>query len=152
MVSVRHANASDLPRMMELVQGSASAAQWGHAAFERLFADGNEAVRLVMVVEEKGEVAGFVAGCDSAGEWEIENLVVAGSARRHGLGSRLLGEFMHHARGRNARALFLEVRESNMAARALYARWAFREAGRRKRYYQDPCEDALILKLSFPQP
>ncbi|HWZ44211.1 MAG TPA: ribosomal protein S18-alanine N-acetyltransferase [Candidatus Saccharimonadales bacterium] len=153
MVRVRHAHTGDLPRMMELAQGAPGAAQWGRAVFERLFKDDSEAARLVLVLEEeKGEVAGFLAGRDSAGEWEIENLVVTGPARRRGLGSRLLGEFMHHARSRNARAVFLEVRESNMAARALYEKWAFCEAGRRKQYYQDPCEDALILKFSFPHP
>ncbi|MBZ5522944.1 MAG: ribosomal protein S18-alanine N-acetyltransferase [Acidobacteriia bacterium] len=151
MVRVRHANADDLPRMMELAKRAATAAQWSAAAFERLFAEDRQAARVVLVVEDDGEVAGFLAARESAGEWEIENLAVSGPARRRGLGSRLLGEFLHQARSSGGRDVFLEVRESNTAARALYEKWAFCEAGRRKQYYQDPCEDALILKFSFPR-
>ena len=86
-----------------------------------------------------------------ASEWEIENIAVAGAARRRGLGSHLMGEFLHHVRSSGGKEVSLEVRESNSAARALYEKWAFLEAGRRKGYYQDPPEDALILKFYFPQ-
>ena len=71
-------------------------------------------------------------------EWEIENIAVAGSARRRGLGTRLLGELLDMARAKGAAAVFLEVRESNQAARALYEKWAFLESGRRRGYYRDP--------------
>jgi ribosomal-protein-alanine N-acetyltransferase len=84
-------------------------------------------------------------------EWEIENLAVAGPARRRGLGSRLVGELLDRARRRRARSVFLEVRESNQAARMLYQKWAFLPAGRRKAYYCDPVEDALLFQFIFPQ-
>jgi len=150
MIRIRPASADDVPRMMELAGRAATAAQWGKTAFEQLFAANSPAVRLVLVVEDEGEVAGFIAGRESAGEWEIENVAVSGSARRRGLGSRLLGEFLNRVRSTGASDIYLEVRESNTAARALYEKWAFFEYGRRKQYYQDPCEDALILKFSFP--
>jgi ribosomal-protein-alanine N-acetyltransferase len=154
MVKVRPATRADLPRMMELTKRAATAAQWTPAAFDRLFAEDSDVARLVLVVEEGSQedsrVVGFLAGHESAGEWEIENIAVSGPARRRGLGSRLLGEFLHHVRSSGAREIFLEVRESNRAARALYEKWAFLETGRRKQYYQDPPEDALVLKLSFP--
>jgi ribosomal-protein-alanine N-acetyltransferase len=149
MVRIRNASAPDLPRIMALIKNAAGAAQWGPAALESLFMEENEA-RLVLVAEDaEGELAGFLVGRESAGDWEIENLAVSSTARRRGFGSRLLDEFMHHARGRNARDVFLEVRESNVAALALYEKSGFCQAGRRKQYYQDPCEDALILKFSF---
>jgi ribosomal-protein-alanine N-acetyltransferase len=47
-------------------------------------------------------------------------------------------------------AVFLEVRESNAAARALYARFGFREGGRRRGYYRKPVEDALVLVCDLP--
>ena len=53
----------------------------------------------------------------------------------------------HERRG--AKAVFLEVRESNYAARALYEKWAFVESGRRRRYYQDPNEDAILYRIDF---
>jgi ribosomal-protein-alanine N-acetyltransferase len=83
-------------------------------------------------------------------EWEIENIAVSGPARRRGLGSHLLGEFLDMVRDQGGQAVFLEVRESNQAARKLYEKWAFCEAGRRKGYYQDPPEDALLFRFSFP--
>ena len=85
------------------------------------------------------------------GEWEIDNVAVVGAARRRGLGSRLLGEFMDLARIGGGKHIFLEVRASNLEARALYRKWAFLEAGLRKSYYENPVEDALILRFSFPQ-
>jgi ribosomal-protein-alanine N-acetyltransferase len=84
-------------------------------------------------------------------EWEIENVAVSGPARRRGLGSHLLGAFLDLVRSRGGIEVYLEVRESNRAARALYEKWAFQEAGRRKSYYRDPDEDALVLRFSFPQ-
>ena len=53
------------------------------------------------------------------------------------------------ARARGAKAVFLEVRESNQAARALYEKWAFLESGRRRRYYQEPDEDAILYRIDF---
>jgi len=47
---------------------------------------------------------------------------------------------------RGVRAAFLEVRESNTAARALYGSRGFREIGRRKNYYRRPVEDALVMR------
>jgi len=82
-------------------------------------------------------------------EWEIENIALAGPARRRGLGTRLLGEFLDLARAQGAEAVFLEVRESNRAARALYEKWSFMRSGRRQRYYKDPEEDAILYRLGF---
>ena len=102
------------------------------------------------MVEQSGCVVGFIVGHQADDEWEIENIAVTGAARRHGLGSRLVGELLDLARSRGGKSVFLEVRESNRAARSLYEKWAFIEVGRRKMYYQNPAEDALLLKFKFP--
>ncbi len=80
-------------------------------------------------------------------EWEIENIAVAGAARRRGLGTRLLGEFLDLVRKQGADAVFLEVRESNRAARTLYEKWAFVESGYRQKYYHHPDENAVLYHL-----
>lgn len=147
MIQVRHARTGDLPRMMEIARRSATAAQWSQDQYEQTFSPD----RVALVIEEADLVVGFVVGRDAAGEWEIENMAVAADARRRGLGSRLLGQLLHHVRSSGGVRVFLEVRESNRAARALYEKWAFVEAGRRKGYYHDPLEDALTLKFYFPQ-
>jgi [ribosomal protein S18]-alanine N-acetyltransferase len=146
MIRVRHAVAADVPRMMEIARHAVTAAQWGPRHYEEAFSSG----RLALVIEDD-QVMGFIIGRALADVWEIENIAVTGDARRRGLGSHLLGEFLHQIRDSGATETLLEVRESNRAARALYEKWAFIEAGRRKGYYQDPPEDAVILKFSFPQ-
>ncbi len=105
----------------------------------------------MLVIEEQGPVAGFIVGQSIADQWDIENIAVASPSQRKGLGSRLLGEFLHHVRSSGAVAVYLEVRESNQAARNLYEKWGFSEAGRRRSYYVEPLEDALVLKFIFPE-
>jgi [ribosomal protein S18]-alanine N-acetyltransferase len=166
-VRVRPAEPADLPRLVEIASHSATAAQWNEAEYLKLFAiDEHEAqpqvhpqivnqqrqahARTALVVEQSGSVVGFVIGRQVEDEWEIENIAVTGEARRCGLGSRLVGELLDLVRGRGGKSVFLEVRESNRAARSLYEKWAFIEVGRRKMYYQNPAEDALLLKFKFP--
>jgi ribosomal-protein-alanine N-acetyltransferase len=164
VVRVRQAEAADRERLVEIASHSATAAQWNQAEYDKLFAaDGSSESfpfenttsenkemlqnRATLVIEQDGSVVGFIVGRQVADEWEIENIAVTGSARRYGLGSRLLGEFLRLVRDGGGRAVFLEVRESNRAARALYEKWAFVETGRRRMYYQDPPEDALVLRF-----
>src|ERR1700746_366195 len=145
MPRVRKATLSDVTRMMEIARHSITAAQWAQRQYEQVFSPHH----LVLAIEENSIVLGFIVGRGAADEWEIENIAITGAARRRGLGSRLLGEFLPHISSNGAAEVFLEVRESNHAARKLYEKWAFIEAGRRKAYYQDPPEDALILKFYF---
>ncbi len=150
MMRVRPAEPGDLSRMWEIAAHSATAAQWNQAEYAGIFAPEAQPIRTALVIEQDGVVAGFVVGRQTGDEWEIENIAVTGPARRCGLGTRLLGEFLDMVRNRGGRVIFLEVRESNLAARALYEKWAFVETGRRKMYYADPAEDALVLKFNFP--
>jgi ribosomal-protein-alanine N-acetyltransferase len=88
---------------------------------------------------------GFVLARVAADEAEILTLAVMPGARRQGHGGALLSGAMAGAAVRGAAAMFLEVAERNAAARALYARAGFTEAGRRRRYYADGA-DALVLR------
>lgn len=150
MIRVRWGVPEDLERLLEIALHSATAARWPRQEYAKLFTPETGQERVLLVVEEDGQVMGFVVGRAVEGEWEIENIAVSGTARRRGLGSHLLGEFLNLMRRRGGHTVFLEVRESNMAARKLYEKWAFLETGRRKGYYQDPPEDALVLRFSFP--
>ncbi len=144
---VRPATSADLPSLQALEGESAAAAHWSEAEYHRLFA---EAARAILVIGEDS-VQGFIVGRDLVPEWEIENVVVASSAQRRGLGTRLVQELLDLARSRGAQAVFLEVRQSNRAARALYSKSGFVETGRRKSYYRNPEEDAVVCKKLFPQ-
>jgi [ribosomal protein S18]-alanine N-acetyltransferase len=159
ITQVRLAVAADLPQLMEIASHSETAAQWNPREYQKLFTsetataktDASETgqKRTVLVIEQDGEVSGFTIGLQLGDEWEIENIAVTGSAQRKSLGTRLLEEFLNLVRKRGGRAIFLEVRESNLAARALYRKLSFVETGRRKNYYDNPPEDALILGVNF---
>src|SRR5215467_6465510 len=145
MIRVRPARGQDVPRMMEIARHSATAALWNQESYVRLFADERAQAYVGLVVEEDQRMMGFLVGRELAGgEWEVENIAVNGDARRRGLGSRLMGEFLDLVRGRVGHDIYLEVRASNRAACALYEKWGFLEAGVRKSYYQSPEEDARI--------
>lgn len=96
----------------------------------------------VQVAEKAGRVVGFLVSREVAeGEIEVLNLAVSSEYRRQGIATRLL-------RGLPESDIFLEVRESNSAAKALYSGLGFDVAGRRIEYYEDPVENALIMRRS----
>jgi len=145
---IRHATSADIPAMKVLQDHAATAAHWSTQQYETALSDDAPA-RVVLIIEEEAGVLGFIVGRVLGKEWEIENIAVAGTARRRGLGTRLLGEFLDLARSRAADKVFLEVRESNLAARRLYEKWAFVEGGRRKLYYREPEEDAIVYQVEL---
>jgi [ribosomal protein S18]-alanine N-acetyltransferase len=147
-MKARPATPADIPAMMRLVNHSATAAHWSREQYDRVFG-GDSPRRMALVIEEALGLQGFLVAHEVASEWEIENIAIAGAARRRGLGTRLLGEFLDRVRAEGATAVFLEVRESNRAARSLYEKWAFEESGRRARYYAQPEEDAIVYRLGF---
>lgn len=102
--------------------------------------------------ELDGETAGYAGMHCAAGACYMDNLAVFPRFRRGGVGRALMGALIARAKTENADFLSLEVRPSNAAAAALYRSLGFREAGRRKNFYRDPPEDALILTLSFGPP
>ena len=150
-VRLRLATSADIPAMMALERHAATAAHWTEDAYARLFAAESAPPRVALVIEEDA-VVGFIVARALGPEWEIENVAIAGPARRRGLGSRLVGELIQLARRQGASSIFLEVRASNAAARSLYEKWAFVESGRRPLYYRDPDEDAVLYRFSFPGP
>jgi ribosomal-protein-alanine acetyltransferase len=145
---IRHATAAEIPAMMALEKHAATAAHWSTEQYE-IAVSGMAPSRVVLIIEEESNVQGFIIGKALGEEWEIENIAVAEHVQRRGLGTRLLEEFLALARGRGAGKIFLEVRESNLAARRLYEKWAFVESGRRKLYYHDPEEDAIVYQVEF---
>lgn len=98
------------------------------------------------VVSRATEVVGFAVIYLAGREGDLANLATAASVRRSGVGRRLLEHILEEARTRGAVTIFLEVRESNVAARALYRSAGFVDVGRRKKYYARPVEDALVLR------
>jgi len=96
-----------------------------------------------------GTVLGYVGMHCVAGECYIDNVAVFPQARRRGAASALLADLVAWARQNQCAFVTLEVRPSNTGAIALYEKFGFAEAGRRRRFYRDPEEDGLILTLNL---
>jgi ribosomal-protein-alanine N-acetyltransferase len=158
-VQIRQAINADIPSIMKLEQQSATAGHWTEEQY-RLAFQPEGARRLVLVAEvprfvpEATRVGtgplGFLVALHLPPEWELENIVVAHAVRRKGIGKRLLGALLAAAKETNSASVFLEVRESNAAARTLYEAGGFEPTGRRQSYYANPSEDAVLYRLTLP--
>ena len=143
-VAVRPATSSEVAAILAIERQSPSAAHWTSEQYNNLLRNG-----VVLVSEEAGKLAGFICAKAVAGEWEIENVVVAPEFLRRGIASRLLSRLIQQARNAEASAILMEVRESNEPARRLYEKRDFREVGSRRAYYNDPVENAILCTLRF---
>lgn len=112
---------------------------------EELYSD---TASYIVAEGEDGQVLGYAGLHVVLDEGYIDNVAVNPACRRQGIADQLLDVFCRFGRA-NLAFLTLEVRESNTAAIGLYEKHGFLPAGRRKDYYHDPKEDALLLTLSF---
>ena len=138
--------------MIDIERAVPSAAHWTEQQYSRLFKSaGIGPERLVLVAYEAGDgaLSGFLVARRVADEWELENIVVASEARRKGLGKRLLAALLAHADETKCASVFLEVRESNAAARRLYEQAGLQPIGLRKSYYTNPLEDAIVYRRTL---
>ena len=135
---------TDLAAALADLHAEAFDTPWSAAAFADLLGQAG--------VVPEGDDDGFILIRTVADEAEILTLAVRPSARRKGLGARLVLAAMGRAARDGATRMFLEVAEDNAAARALYGSLGFEAAGRRPRYYpraEGPAVDALILVRNF---
>lgn len=96
-----------------------------------------------------GAVVGYIIAWFAADEGEIANVAVDRAYRQRGIGAALLDATLDEATRRGAVAVYLDVREGNVAAQALYASRGFEAVGRRRRYYRRPVEDAVVLRRAI---
>jgi ribosomal-protein-alanine N-acetyltransferase len=148
-IAIRSAALNDVPAIFAIERSAPSAAHWTSEQYTELLGSGIVLVSEEAVAEEAGQISGFVCAKPVAGEWEIENVAVAAQLLRRGIADRLLQELIQRAESEPAAAILLEVRESNLPARRLYEKRGFREMGRRRTYYKDPPEDAILYALRF---
>ncbi len=140
---IRPATTADVAAIRALEAQSAGAAHWSEQNYDRLFT--GDPLHLALVVDEGG-VQGFLIARRTGTEWELENIAVALDRRRRGYASALVRSMVEAVQEQKGEIIYLEVRESNAAARAVYARHGFVETGRRRLYYQHPDEDAVLYR------
>ena len=147
---LRHAVASDLDAILELERATDLAPHWPPAAY----ADILETIspqRCLFIAVKDSSLAGFAVGLlhspASNRIAELESVAVSANARRAGIGRALCQAIFDWCCSQGASEVILEVRANSAAAVALYTSLGFTLSTRRPRYYRDPEDDALLLRL-----
>ncbi len=142
-VKVRRMEARDLGRVMEIEHQSYTM-PWTESTFRGLLRRADADLFVAETVD--GEVAGYAVSWAVLDQGELGNVAVAPEWRHRGIAHRLLDAVILRAAERRVKELFLEVRVSNSTARQLYLAYGFRDVGRRRNYYMEPVEDALVMR------
>lgn len=109
----------------------------------------NNRLSLWLVAVEGDTVIGYVGSQTVIGETDMMNIAVHPDYRKQGIATALIDMLINELNLRNSHSLMLEVRASNMPAISVYTNLGFIEVGRRKNYYRNPKEDALILRKEW---
>jgi ribosomal-protein-alanine N-acetyltransferase len=151
---VRTARVADLAGVVEMERGIPEAPHWGETEYAAILnEDGGADIavrRCLMVAEAEGRLLGFAVGkVIGFGSGEIESVAVDSAMRRGGVGRALCEAVVDWCRGQEVETVELEVRAGSGGAIGLYEGLGFVVVGRRKAYYRDPVEDALLMKLEL---
>lgn len=127
---------------------------WGESAFKDALTGSRNVFLLARqfddhkgdLEEKPGLILGYGIIHVVADEAELLNIAVRSDARKNGIGTTLMNILIQEATQRGAARVFLEVRESNQDAVSLYKKHSFFEVGRRRHYYANPLEDAIVLQ------
>ncbi len=141
---IRKMTLEDIRVVVQLDQLSFSL-PWPERSF-RFELNDNPASRC-WVAELDGRVVGMVVGWLLVDEMHIATIATHPDYRRQGIASSLLTHILLQSIDEGAQSSFLEVRESNHSAQEMYRKFGYENAGRRKRYYRDNDEDAILMYL-----
>lgn len=152
-LEVRPAARPDIDAILALERATPTAPHWPNGAYRAILAAEIFSPRrclLVAAVRGQPGVLGFAVGVvHPAGDSELESVAVAESLRRRGIGRALCAAVAEWCRQQGARELLLEVRASSTGAIALYKRLGFDPVGSRPRYYHQPVDDAVVMRLQL---
>jgi [ribosomal protein S18]-alanine N-acetyltransferase len=145
-IAIERMRSADLEEVLAIERISFSM-PWSRGAF--LYELEQNRVARCYVVREDGRLIGYICLWEVADEVHITNVAVHPDLRRRGVGRSLLSAVLDDARQRKLRLVVLEVRPSNVEALGLYESFGFRVVGRRRGYYYDTGEDALVMEASL---
>jgi ribosomal-protein-alanine N-acetyltransferase len=137
----------DLDEVLEIERASFSM-PWSRGAFT--YEIERNRVARCWVTREDDRVAGYLCLWEVVDELHITNVAVHPAYRRRGIGRAMLAAVLEDAVRRSLSLVGLEVRPTNDEARALYESFGFRVVGRRRGYYYDTGEDALVMEARLP--
>lgn len=144
-MEIRRMTVEDIPSVVALDQMSFSL-PWPERSF-RFELTENPASRC-WVVEQDGRIAGMLVAWMLVDEAHIATIATHPDFRRRGIARNLLAYALRYMSREGAVTSFLEVRESNTAAQEMYRQFGYEAVGRRKRYYKDTDEDAILMTLN----
>jgi [ribosomal protein S18]-alanine N-acetyltransferase len=142
-VVIRDAIRHDVDEIVEIERLSFTD-PWSLTSFRSLVDD--DRVFFRVAVGANAAIVGYLVAWFVHDEAEIANLAVDPTVRGRGIGAALLEVALREGTRRGTAAVYLEVRDSNAAARALYRSRGFAEIARRARYYRRPVEDAVVMR------
>ena len=118
---------------------------WSYDAFYKTLSDDNY---IVLVLKEAETLLGYCVLLCTGGEADITNVCTCPAVRGKGVATALLSALFTAGQARGVTDFFLEVREGNAPARRLYEKLGFEIIGLRKNYYEDPKENAVLMKYA----
>jgi ribosomal-protein-alanine N-acetyltransferase len=121
---------------------------WSRKAFKAEIQ--NPSACLWALIEDE-VLAGYICFWKFDSESQLINIAIHPEKRQRGLGEYLLTKMIEDCISKAEHYIWLEVRPSNAAAQRLYRKMGFEEVGRRKRYYTDTNEDAIVMSLPLSQ-
>lgn len=143
MITIRKMTAEDIEGVLE-VECEAFSTPWT----KRLFYDEvNNPHTVYFVCCEEEKIAAYGGMWHVVDEGQITNIAVKKAFRNRGIGSMILNELINWAKDNEIAVIGLEVRAGNEEALALYRKFGFEAVGRRKNYYREPVEDAVLMDL-----
>jgi len=142
-ITIEQMQSEDLDEIARLEKGSFSD-PWPKKAFEAQLNDGASIMLAARLAGQK-EIVGYLCAYFVLVELQLASVAVKNEYRGMGIGEKLVREMIRLGLGLGAEEVWLDVRESNLAARRLYQKLGFREVYRRKNYYRKPKEDALVM-------
>lgn len=151
--SIEFMNEHDLLAVVE-IEETCGLSLWGWEAY-RAELDRTESIMLVARTRafddprDDQSIVGYIAARINGEELHINNIGVRHTARRRGVGGALLASALESGARNGAREALLEVRAANAVAQTLYRRHGFENAGRRRNYYRDPTDDAILMRLDL---
>jgi ribosomal-protein-alanine N-acetyltransferase len=148
-IYIRKMTVQDIPAVVELDQKSFSL-PWPERSFRFELTD-NPASRC-WVAEWDGKLVGMIVVWLIVDEAHVATLATHPEYRRRGIGKHLLAHALRHMIQDGARGSFLEVRESNLAAQEMYRKFGYEATGRRRHFYRDNDEDAILMNLDSLDP
>ncbi len=145
---IRPMAAGDLDRLVEIAAGLEHAPHWPRLAYAAVL-DPAFPRRIALVAENLGGLSGFAVARLTPPEAELETIAVTAEFQRQGVARNIFAVLAGELRRADVHEILLEVRTSNRPARAFYRSLGFAEAGQRLRYYADPVEDAVLMRLGL---